>query len=146
MTRREVPYDPQPSGTKGAGHKGGGIANWPNPRVMGQTTEHSPLAVLMSLPPHANPQWSVEELLPLRDVIEDAIEFQLDDRERIVFNACIVERRSMAAIGRGLGISKPYVNKLKQNAIKKLRETLVSVPMVVQYLERHSGSPESRTN
>lgn len=68
---------------------------------------------------------SQAELLPLRDVLQDALDRALDDRERWVFDAIVVERKSFRAVGRELALAKSHVHRMYHDACRKVREALL---------------------
>ena len=90
----------------------------------------------MECPPGVEPAPSLAELYPLREIIEDAVEQVLTDRERWVFNAVVVERLSFRQLGTQLGLSKSHVHRLYQQACSKLAASLESDDTIQQYLRR----------
>lgn len=84
----------------------------------------------MIAPPHEALVRSQEEWLPLRDVIEDAIQAALTPRERWIFNACVVERKSIRALAAELGLAKSWVDRLHHRACRKLRDALQGHPLL----------------
>lgn len=123
MPRRvEVPFDPTTMAPRGV-------------RV-GVAAPVSDLAGLMEALPLAEPGWSQERLLPLRDAIEDAIESALDERERFVFNSVVCERRSLRDLGRAMSVGKSTVGRIKDLAIEKLQVALADHPLIKEYLTR----------
>ena len=99
-------------------------------------------AALMQCAPGEEPQTSQEELLPLRDVIEDALDV-LDPRERWVFNAIIVERMSLRALGRQLQIPKTTVARIRDRAAEHLRKALEDNPEIQRRLGLDNGDDEN---
>lgn len=97
--------------------------------------EATALAALMAAPPHTPPRSSQEELLPLREVLADAID-ALPERHRVAFEACVIERRAMRATAKELGVTKSTVHRLKEEAVCLLREALASHPLIETYLHR----------
>jgi hypothetical protein len=89
------------------------------------------LEALMVCPPGVTPQKAAREALDLRDVIEDAVQ-DLEPIEAWIFNETMVARRSL----RAFGIPKTTVARIRDRAIRKLRETLETDPIVQTYLEK----------
>lgn len=73
-----------------------------------------------------------ETLLHLRDLIEDAADKVLDERERFVFEAVVIGRWSL----RSFGLPKTTVARIRDKAIKKLRLELESRPEILKHLEQ----------
>lgn len=92
-----------------------------------------PLAALMEAAPGHEPEPTADELLPLREAIQDALE-DLDERERFVFDALYVERLSLRHLGRVLSLSKTQVARVRDEATAKLRERLQGHPLVQAHL------------
>lgn len=132
--RREVPYSPIPSHGDGANHDGA-WAGEPPGRSMAVEAAPNLFAALQRAAPHEQIGWTQEQLLPLREVIEDAID-ELPERERWIFNACVVERKSIRAIADDLQLAKSYVHRLRDAAVRKLRAALEDHPMIKEYLNR----------
>lgn len=96
-----------------------------------------PLVALMEAAPGDPIPTSQAELLPLRDVLQDAMDRVLEPRERWVFDAIVVERKSIRAVGRELNLAKSYVHRIYHEAVRKLREELVATEPIIQaYLHR----------
>lgn len=130
--RREVPYSPIPSSNDSDEQHHSGE---PPGRPMQPEAAETLFAALMQAAPHEEVGWSKEDLLPLREVIEDAID-RLSERKRWIFNACIVERKPLAAIAADLGLTKSYVHRLRDQAICQLRALLEDEPLIKEYLCR----------
>lgn len=88
----------------------------------------------MECGPHEDPDASCEELLPLRDVIQDAID-GLPPRERWVFDGYVVRRMSLRQLARELGLSKTYIADLRDRAYALLREALEDHDLIRLYLK-----------
>ena len=95
----------------------------------------SPYEALMSTPAGYEPEISQLEILHLRDVINDAIEDTLTPLELWVFNAVVVERKSLRSLGAQIGRPKTTVARIRDNAIKKVRRSLKDHPAIIDYLE-----------
>lgn len=119
--RKEVPFDP--------------MSRAPRGMPLGVAAAESEIAALQAAAPHAEPEWSRERLLPMREVIADAIE-SLSPRERFVFDATVCERRSVRELGRAMSLSKSQVDRIKHQAVAKLAEVLGDDPLVKEYLNR----------
>jgi len=89
----------------------------------------------MSAPPGYEPEISQLEILHLRDIINDAIEGTLTPLELWVFNALVVERKSLRSLGLQIGRPKTTVARIRDNAIKKVRQSLKEHPAIIDYLE-----------
>jgi len=81
--------------------------------------------------------WSAEALLPLRDVLADAMDRALTARERWIFERLVIERCSIRAVALSTGLSKTFVHRLRQAAEQKLRDALTEHPLIAAYLRRH---------
>lgn len=92
----------------------------------------------MECPPGVEPDPSLSELYPLREIIEDAVDEALTDRERWVFNAIVVERLSFRKLGVQLGLSKSHVHRIYQQACLKLEAHLEKDATIQQYLRREN--------
>ena len=89
----------------------------------------------MSTPAGYEPEISQLEILHLRDIINDAIEDTLTPLELWVFNAVVVERKSLRSLGSQIGRPKTTVARIRDNAIKKVRRSLKDHPAIIDYLE-----------
>lgn len=78
---------------------------------------------LMSTAPHEEPELSLEELAPLRDWLQDAID-ELPPKLRWVFDAYYVRRLSLRELAREIGRSKTQVARLRDEATAELRRLL----------------------
>ena len=110
-------------------HKAHWIYGWTKNRAF------TPYESMMSAPPGVEPAVSQMELIHLRDIISDAIEECLTPLEIWVFNAVVVERKSLRSLGRQINIPKTSVARIRDNAIKKLQEALKDQPAIIDYLE-----------
>lgn len=75
------------------------------------------------------------ELIHLRDLLNDAIEDTLSPLELWIFNAVFIERQSLRALGRQINRPKTTVARMRDNAVKKLREALQDNPAIIAHLE-----------
>jgi hypothetical protein len=86
---------------------------------------------------------SIEMLLPLRDVIEDALDL-LDPKHRFVVNALVIEGMSLsqcavflaAEIGRDHAYSKTRIARIRDEAFAALRTVLSDRPEIKERLSR----------
>jgi RNA polymerase sigma factor (sigma-70 family) len=143
MSRREVPFSPIPvKALPGHGHApydpDGGEYYLVEPRGarVHETRPTSALAALLEAAPHAEVDLSREELLPLRDVIQDALDDALTERERFIFDAIVIERLSLRGLGAITSLSKSQVDRIYKGALAKLRDALQDHPTVKEYLTR----------
>ncbi len=120
--RREVPYDPTQRSPRG--------------REVACAAADSDFQALMEARPFEDAHPSRAVLLPLRDIIQDAIDTTLTDRERWIFDACVVERKSIRALASELNLSKSHVDRIKHLACAQLRAALEREPAIMAYLER----------
>jgi RNA polymerase sigma factor (sigma-70 family) len=105
------------------------------PQVAGGSVRpRDELEACMVARPFEEPQTSVAELLPLRDILQDAID-GLPEREAYVLNACIIERLSLREVGEQLSMGKSNVAKIRERALALLREALADTPLIAGYLE-----------
>ena len=93
------------------------------------------MASLMETAPHGVPRTAADALLPIRDLIQDALDAALTTEERWVFDATVVERKTTRAVALELNQSKSVVDRTKQRALSKLREKLSESRLVVDHLE-----------
>lgn len=96
--------------------------------------QKSPLAALMEAAPNHEPEPTQEEMLPLREAIQDAMDEVLDERERFVFDALVVEKRSIRSVGRLLSLSKTQVARIRDDSAGKLAAVLADHPLVKGHL------------
>jgi len=75
-------------------------------------------------------------LLPLRDIIEDAIQESLTDLERWVWNSLVVELMSLRQLERQISIPKTTLARIRDRAQRKLRDALQDHPIIQEYLEQ----------
>lgn len=99
-----------------------------------ETRAQDPIEALMICPPGIDPETSRDELSHLRDIIQDAIDDVLDDRERWVFDALVTRKASSREVGRELSLSKSHVLNIRDRALMKLRTRLIESPEVREYL------------
>jgi len=95
----------------------------------------TPYESIMCAPPGVEPGISQMELIHLRDILNDAIEDVLTPLELWIFNAIFIERQSLRALGRQINRPKTTVARIRDGAVKKLREALQDNPSIVEYLE-----------
>lgn len=104
------------------------------PVVAADQRADTELEALMRCPPSEDPDKAKNELLPLRDVLADALD-QLTDLERTVFESLVIERRSLRETAADLGTrSKSGVAKIRDRAIAKLQTLLKDHPLIREEL------------
>lgn len=125
----------QATDTDNDGHNDANLIN------LGTTTRpYTIYQALMEAPPHHPTDTPQEELLELREIIQDAIE-TLSPLEQEVVNQNLVSRHSLRQIADTLSaydhkpLSKSGVEYVRNNALRKLRENLSQHPLIKQYLE-----------
>jgi len=147
VSRREVPFSPIPTrevtgrvfrdnGTFGADHVHQDDLVEPRGVRLHDTRPDTPFQALLEAAPFEDVDWSREELLPLRDVIQDAIDEVLTERERFIFDAIAVERLSLRGLGAITSLSKSQVDRIYKGALVKLRSALEDHHLVKEYLTR----------
>lgn len=92
----------------------------------------------MRCAPGNEPDVSVDVLLPLRDIIEDAKRC-LTEEERDVFEMVFTERLSLRKLGMRMGFTEPpygktSVARIRDITIQKMRDALQDVPAIKDYL------------
>lgn len=90
---------------------------------------------IMQAPPHMEPLTSREEMLPLRNVLADALE-QLEPHERWVFERAVIERQSIRSIAADLSVGKSTADRYKQQAIQRLQQLLEGDERIIDYLKQ----------
>jgi RNA polymerase sigma factor (sigma-70 family) len=81
------------------------------------------MQALMEARPHEEPTTSLEESAPLRERLVDAVD-SLEPRLKWIFEARYYRGMSVREIGRELSLSKSYVDRLYQQALKELARHL----------------------
>lgn len=109
--------------------------NQPNKRMIAnsETRPDTLIEALMQCPPGIDPDPSREELLPLRDILQDAID-KLTPEEQWVFDALTTRRLSYRELGRELSIPKSTVERMRERILTKLRTSLIEHEEVRRYL------------
>lgn len=90
---------------------------------------------LMRCAPCEHPEVSVEDRMPLRDVVADAID-GLDEEERWIFEALFIRRLSIRQLAAEIALPKSTVHRWKDRLLERLREKLEQEPLIIEYLER----------
>jgi len=91
------------------------------------------LEALMRAAPHEPIDASGEELLPLREIICDAID-ELSEEEQYLFNMLYSERLSVREIGYRLALSKSNVTRQRDKLNVKMQHLLQRHPTIRRYL------------
>lgn len=87
----------------------------------------TPLQALMEAAPFEEPGESVMERWGYLDVVNEAMEEALDEREFWVIQALFWRRLTLRQLGRELSLSKTQVARIRDQAIEKLAVALVQV-------------------
>lgn len=104
------------------------------------TAPDTPWQALMECRPGDEPSISKQELLPLRDVIADALD-ALPARERWVVERHAIERLSFSVIGTQLSLSKSMAHKIYQKAQRRLQAELWDHPLVRGHINNETEFP-----
>lgn len=90
---------------------------------------------LMQCAPGDVPETSKEELAALRPILVDAID-ALPDRDRYIFDRLIIERVSLRALSKQLGLSKTHLQRERVRITRVLQQELLQHPLITYYLDR----------
>lgn len=93
----------------------------------------TPWQALMECKPGDEPELSKVELLPLREIIAEALA-GLTPREQWVFERWAIERMSFAEIGRMTNLSKSMAHKIYHQSRRKLMTALQHEPLVQSHI------------
>jgi len=99
----------------------------------GETRPDNPIEALMQCAPGMDPLASRDELLPLRDILQDAIE-RLTPREQWIFDALTTRKLSLRQCAAELGLSKTHVQREREAIYMKMRTMLIEHEEVRSYL------------
>lgn len=99
----------------------------------GDVRPDNPWVALMEAMPGQEIETSRDELLPLRDILQDAIE-KLTPREQWIFDALTTRRLSIRQLGRELSLSKSQIHREGEAIKMKLRTILIEHEEVRGYL------------
>lgn len=135
MSKREVPFSPIPLWTAVGGDDHDDLLFEPRGPRIHETRPENQFAALLECQPREEPEWSREELLPLRDVLVDALD-ALDARERFVFDLIASERLSRRDASLIMSLSKSQVDRIYHQACERLRTALQDHPLIKEYLTR----------
>lgn len=139
--RKEYPYNPLPQNRTDQPYHADG--EWMGDSQLDRVahyrgeprTPENEFDALMRCAPGQEPMTSKEELLPLREILADAIDTALDDRERWVFNAIAIERMSVRELAKQLGETKSSTQRTWARARAKLQAHLSGNPYIEEHLE-----------
>lgn len=81
------------------------------------------MAALMECAPGHEPDNSRDELLEQREALNDALD-ALDARSRFIFDAIVVERRSVREVGRRLSLSKSHIHRMHARSCAALARSV----------------------
>lgn len=98
-----------------------------------ETRPRDEYEALMVCAPGDEPETPVSTLLPLRDILADAIE-RLTPRERWVFDAVTARKQSLRQIADDLAMSKTQIGRIRDDALGKLQFLLEDNPLIKEYL------------
>lgn len=87
----------------------------------------------MQCAPGQEPDTPRDSLLPLRDILQDAID-KLDPREQWIFDALVTRRLSLRQCARELSLSKTHVHRELGAITEKLRGILLESEEIRSYL------------
>jgi RNA polymerase sigma factor (sigma-70 family) len=134
MAKREVPFSPIDPLEDDEERSGG--SQTPRGFALHETRPLNEYQALLEAAPFEDPDLSRAELLPLRDVVADAIDDVLTERERFVFDLIATERRSRRETAAMLSLSKSQVDRIYHRACALLRDALQDDPTIKEYLTR----------
>ena len=89
-----------------------------------------PWQALMECAPGNEPDQSIEELAPLREIIVDVLQDTLNEREQWIFDALFTRRMSLRQLGRELALSKTHIARLRDEIRDKLATALLEYPEI----------------
>lgn len=95
------------------------------------------IEALLQCAPGDEPLISLEESLALREAVACAIE-RLPERERWVFDALVVEGKSLRTVAAEIGYSKSQIANIRNQAVTLLRGMLTTNLVVRRYLNGDS--------
>lgn len=125
MAKREVPTNTN-DWNRGKPAEPLEAQSWPEATVRETSftrRPETPIQALLETSPFEEPETSIEEIQPIREVIATAIE-RLPARLRFVINAIHVERLSFAQLAERMSISKTHAFRLERQAEEVLRNIL----------------------
>lgn len=128
-TRREVPRNFEPGPDDDLAETG------PSYVYIGHSSTRAfdDMQALMECEPFEDPDVSQLSLLPLRDIIADALD-ELTDEERWMFDAFFVRKLSERQLSAEIQIPKTTLRRRKEKVLDHLRDRLVSNPHIAEYL------------
>lgn len=98
-----------------------------------ETRPDTAIEALMQCAPGVDPLPSRDELLPLRDILQDAIE-RLTAREQWIFDALTTRKLSLRQCAAELALSKTHVQRERDIIHMKLRTILIESQEIREYL------------
>jgi DNA-directed RNA polymerase specialized sigma subunit len=99
-----------------------------------ETRPDTEMQALMEAPPGQDPETSLEQALPLREILGAAFDLILDERERWVADALWVRRLSFRQLGRELNLSSTHILRLRDEIRDKLIAELLTHNEIQEYL------------
>ena len=97
------------------------------------TRPETALEALMQCSPGQEPLPSRDEMLPLRDILADAIE-SLEPREQWIFDAIFCRKLSLRQLSQELQLSKTHLARDRDQIKEKLQRMLLEHPTIREYL------------
>jgi RNA polymerase sigma factor (sigma-70 family) len=88
---------------------------------------------VMEAAPGDEPRTSIEELMPLREVLVNVLE-TLTPREQRIVDLFVVQGLSIRKAAYELGMAKSHVHRLREQVFERLRDELSQQPLVQERL------------
>lgn len=96
---------------------------------MGHQKPSTQMEALMMSPPGCEPEESMEELQPLREVVAQCIDL-LSSQDQFVINALNSERVTLQELGDRLGVSRMHASRLRNAAFARLKIIMEMHPTI----------------
>ena len=118
------------------GRTHGGLANMrgDGAAAHGERRPVTPLQALMECAPGEEPQPSLEELAPLREIVNDVIERELEGEDLWLFEALYIQKLSLQECGTVLSKTKWEIRRWADRLKRQLAEQLLVHDEVRNYL------------
>lgn len=88
---------------------------------------------VMEAAPGDEPRTSIEELVPLRELLVSVLE-TLSPRDQRIVDLFVVQGLSIRKAADELGMAKSHVHRLREQVFQRLREALINEPLVRERL------------
>ena len=131
MSRREVPRQWEHA-TEDEAHVS------PEPHALighGSIRPDTELQALMECPPGQEPDTTLDALLPMRDVLADAVD-GLPAHQRWAFESLVIRRLSERQLAEEIQRPRRTVRRWRDEALVQLRSKLSSEPLILDHLHR----------